>query len=642
MSRRRALAAAVFATLLGVPAVAHASDELTVVSVDTENLPLVSVSFDVPDAMARDLAADDFLVVENGAAITAHVFTAADERLDVVLAIDTSGSMSGDPITQAREAASQFLELLPSGARVAVVGFGDEVVTIRGLDASRPSPSSAVGSLAAEGETSLYDAVLVAAGLMEESDAERRVVVLLSDGGDTVSRATLEEAAAALASSPAELHIVALESTESDAEALEVLADAAGGVVATASDAAGLAAAYREIADRLAARYRIAYVTDSHGPPQLTVVIRHDDLAVRADLTIELPAAPITPYRPAPPTTAFPPTTLYTPGPPPVGTASRLPTLLQGSWAFPVGVVVLLAGALAVLGLALTGGGSGPRRPVSRDGSKRRRVPRVVGALTNRAETAADHLLESVPARGIDRALDRAGIDLRPAEYVVLSASLGVTVVILAYAVVGPLGAAVALALAAVGPRMLLRAMARRRRNAFADQFEGTLQIISGSLRAGYGLMQAVSTVGSESESPTREEFGRVVVENQLGRSVEDSLRAMAERMDNDDLRWVVDAIDIQYEVGGNLAEVLDTVAETIRDRSQIHRQVRALSAEGRMSAVILIGLPFALAGMIAVVSPDYLADLTGTTLGRIMIGVALALIGIGAMWIRRIVRVVF
>jgi tight adherence protein B len=112
--------------------------------------------------------------------------------------------------------------------------------------------------------------------------------------------------------------------------------------------------------------------------------------------------------------------------------------------------------------------------------------------------------------------------------------------------------------------------------------------------------------------------------------------------MDNDDLRWVVDAIDIQYEVGGNLAEVLDTVAETIRDRSQVQRQVRALSAEGRMSAVILIGLPFGLAGMIAVVSPDYLADLTGTTLGRIMMGVALVLIGIGAVWIRRIVRVVF
>lgn len=636
------MATAAVVILLAVPATAHASDELTVVSVDTENLPLVSVSFDVPDSMARDLAADDFLVIENGAAITAHVFTAADERLDVVLAIDTSGSMSGDPITQAREAASQFLELLPSGARVAVVGFGDEVATIRGLDESRPSPSSAVGSLAAAGETSLYDAVLVAVGLMEQSDAERRVVVLLSDGGDTVSRATLEEAAAALASSPAELHIVALESTESDAEALRVLAEAAGGVVATASDAAGLAAAYREIADRLAARYRIAYVTDSHGPTELTVVIRHDDLAVRADLTVELPGAPATPYRPAPPTTPLPPTTLHTPGPAPVGTPSQPPTLLRGSWAFPVGVVALLGGALTVLVLTLTGGDGSPRRPAPKDGSRRRRVPRVVGVLTSRAETAADHLLETVPARGIDRALDRAGIDLRPAEYVVLSASLGVTVMIFAYAVLGPLGAAAALAFAVAGPKLLLRALAKRRRDAFADQFEGTLQIISGSLRAGYGLMQAVSTVGSESESPTREEFGRVVVENQLGRSVEDSLRAMAERMDNDDLRWVVDAIDIQYEVGGNLAEVLDTVAETIRDRSQIHRQVRALSAEGRLSAVILIGLPFALAAMIAVVSPDYLADLTGTTLGRIMIGVALVLIGIGAMWIRRIVRVVF
>ena len=104
----------------------------------------------------------------------------------------------------------------------------------------------------------------------------------------------------------------------------------------------------------------------------------------------------------------------------------------------------------------------------------------------------------------------------------------------------------------------------------------------------------------------------------------------------------VVEAIDIQYEVGGDLAEVLDNVAETIRDRDQIRRQVRALSAEGRMSAVILVLMPFALALAMSMVSPDYLAELTGTTIGRIMIGGALVMIGVGAVWIRRIVKVVF
>ncbi len=639
MTSRRAAVLVLLATLAVPIRAASAAEELAVVSVDTSALPLVSVSLDVPRALASsEPGAEDFLVVENGIPVTAHVFAAEDEQLDVVLAVDTSGSMTGDPIADARRAALGFIELLPDGTRVAVVGFGDAVAVIRDLDDASPSPQAAVESLAAGGETSLYDAVVAAVAVLEGSDADRRVAVLLSDGGDTVSAATLEQAAAALTGSGAELHVVSLESDEANAGILQTLAAASGGRVVTAPDAAGLAAAYRDIADRIAARYRVAWVTDAAGPTDVAILVRSGDLAVRADVTVDLPAAPLGPVDSGPATTAAPPTTLHTADPPPEGVVVDPPSLLQGSWALPAGVGALLVGGIAAMLLALTGRGA---RPFGRK-SKRHGVDAVMGPLTSRAETAADRVLASVPARGIDRTLDRAGIAMRPAEYLVLSASLGVTATILAYAALGPVAGVATFGLAVAGPRLLLRVMAGRRRSAFADQFEGTLQIISGSLRAGYGLMQAISTVGSESPSPTKEEFGRVVVENQLGRSVEDSLRAMSERMDNEDLRWIVEAIDIQYEVGGNLAEVLDTVAETIRDRSQIRRQVKALSAEGRLSAGILIALPFGLAAMIAVVSPDYLADLTGSTLGRVMIGVALVLVGIGAVWIKRIVKVVF
>jgi tight adherence protein B len=116
----------------------------------------------------------------------------------------------------------------------------------------------------------------------------------------------------------------------------------------------------------------------------------------------------------------------------------------------------------------------------------------------------------------------------------------------------------------------------------------------------------------------------------------------MADRMENQDLRWVVDAIDIQYEVGGDMAEALDNVAETIRDRDQIRRQVKALSAEGRISAIILVGLPFVLLFIISLVNPEYLAELTGTTIGRLMLLGGLVMIGFGILWIRRIVKVVF
>jgi tight adherence protein B len=165
---------------------------------------------------------------------------------------------------------------------------------------------------------------------------------------------------------------------------------------------------------------------------------------------------------------------------------------------------------------------------------------------------------------------------------------------------------------------------------------------MAGTLRAGYGLTHAVSTVAEEAGSPSKEEFGRVVVEVRLGRELPESLRALANRMRNEDFSWVADAIAIQQDVGGNLAEVLDGVGATIRDRNNIRRQVQALSAEGRISAAVLIALPFALAGIIALVNPGYLDALFETPGGRVMLGVGGVLMTLGVLWIRRLIRIVF
>ena len=195
---------------------------------------------------------------------------------------------------------------------------------------------------------------------------------------------------------------------------------------------------------------------------------------------------------------------------------------------------------------------------------------------------------------------------------------------------------------AVVVPRLWLTRAAENRRGAFADQLEGNLQLIAGSLRAGYGLSQSVATVADEAPSPSKEEFGRIVIETRLGRDLPDSLRATALRMKNEDFGWVADAIAIQQEVGGNLAEILDAVSGTIRDRNNIRRQVQALSAEGRMSAVVLIALPIVLAIAISVVNPGYLDVLFDRPVGRVLLGVGVVLMTMGVVWIRRLVRTVF
>jgi tight adherence protein B len=268
--------------------------------------------------------------------------------------------------------------------------------------------------------------------------------------------------------------------------------------------------------------------------------------------------------------------------------------------------------------------------------------PGLLSRAGARARRIGDAVARRTRAGAIDAALDRAGLAIRPGEFVVVSAT-GVVVGVTAGLVLGGLLGALLFGVAAAGlPRFVLKFKAASRRRAFADQLEGTLQTIAGSLRAGYGLVQAISTVATESPEPTSSEFDRVVVESRLGRSVEDSLRAMARRLDDEDFMWVVEAIEIQREVGGNLAEVLDTVTGTIRDRNMIRRQIHALSAEGRLSAYILIGLPFGIAGLIAVISPDYLSELTGSGVGRIMLGAAMLLMFLGSLWIRKIVRVEF
>ena len=121
---------------------------------------------------------------------------------------------------------------------------------------------------------------------------------------------------------------------------------------------------------------------------------------------------------------------------------------------------------------------------------------------------------------------------------------------------------------------------------------------------------------------------------------VEDALDAMAERVGGEDFKWVVLAINIQRQVGGNLAQLLGTVADTLREREQVRRQIKVLSAEGRLSAVILTALPFVLVGYLSVVNPEYLGSLTSETVGRIAIVVALVLMGIGVVWMSKIIKI--
>ena len=265
-------------------------------------------------------------------------------------------------------------------------------------------------------------------------------------------------------------------------------------------------------------------------------------------------------------------------------------------------------------------------------------LTQATGAVTTLIET----LLQRTNQGAHLAVLDRAGVTMRLQDFVLLVAAAALVAGAAGLALVGPL---VGLLLALMVPilaRVGLGIMADRRRAAFADQLDDSLQLIASSLRAGHSMRQALASVAREAEAPTSVEFTRMINEIRVGRQLSDSLDETAARMESDDFTWVTQAIAINAEVGGNLPKVLDGVGSTIRERNQIRRQVKSLSAEGTLSAYVLMALPFGIAGFLLVANRSYMMKFTESALGYGLIGASIVLLIIGGLWLRKVVSFKF
>jgi tight adherence protein B len=187
---------------------------------------------------------------------------------------------------------------------------------------------------------------------------------------------------------------------------------------------------------------------------------------------------------------------------------------------------------------------------------------------------------------------------------------------------------------------MFLRIRTERRYQAFANHLPDSLQLIVGSLRAGFSLVQAVEAMVHEAPDPIGAEFSRALAETRLGADIEDALTRLAIRMHSRDLEWVVIALRIQREIGGNLVEVVTTNVETMREREALRRHVRALSAEGRMSAYVIGALPPFIIILMLLIRREYILPLFITPAGLALLAAAGALITVGSLWMWRLVKV--
>lgn len=637
-----ACAAAGLAALLAAPGVARAADgDAGTASVaHVEAGPgTVQVLVSVPADVEVDL--DGVAVTVDGAAAEAEARPADSVtavRRTAVLAIDTSRSMQGGRFRAAKLAAQEFIAAVPEDVYVGIVTFAGDVTTRLDPTQDRDAARGVLSGLALTRETRLYDGVVQA---VEDAGTEgQRSLLVLSDGADT-SQTPISAATAAVREAGVLTDVVALDQSAGQDSALQEIAAAGQGRVVPA-DPAALQAAFAAEAEVLARQVLVsATLPDGFTADDGTVAVTLPTATGpgTGSAAGTLAAEAFTSLDPLPVTPLAAPATGWSPPP----------------WSLYAGSAALALG-LVLVAVALVPAGRPRTTPAQRvaayaesqsvgGASAEQQGPRLDTdvAFASAKETAAQVLRRNrdLDAR-ISARLEAAGSELKSSEWLLVHGAIFFVSGLVGLLLGGGnlvLGL-VFLALGLVGPWVYLGLRRSRRRKAFDSGLPETLQLMSGSLAAGLSLTQSVDTIVREGVEPIASEFRRVMVETRLGVTLEDALEGVAERFESKDFAWVVMAIKIQRQVGGNLAELLDTVAATMREREYMRRQVSALAAEGKLSAWVLGGLPPLFMLYLLMTNYDYVIVMFQEPLGWAMLLGAATILGVGVFWMSRLVKV--
>ncbi len=550
--------------------------------------------------------------------------TATAPRRGVVLVLDTSGSMAGEPIKAAQAAARDFLRAMPADVEIGLVSAGAPATVALKPTRDRAKALAAVDALAAKGETALYDGVRLGALMIGSGKWGQRRLIAMSDGADTASAVTLNAVQQAAGAIPVDT--IAFKTPDTTAGVLAGLSKATGGTARTAGDAAALSAAFAQASGSFSAQLLVrATVPGELSGQQVRLVVTAGGARTEIPVTFAVD------------TTATEPL---------VGVAAAPPPPL---WLWVVVGLVFVA----LLGVALL-----VIAPLLAASDRRRRLAQVEQFLTptrrsapandaNSQVTAAalalsEQVVKSANAEGrLALQLDRAGMRLRPHEWLLLRAAVCVTAALLIGVSLGAVaGVLLGLPVGWIVTSLYHRNRAAKRVTAFRELLPDALQLIVGSLRSGFSLTQAVDAMARELPDPIASEFGRALGETRLGVDIEDAMDRVATRMRSKELAWAVVAIRVQREVGGNLAEVLTTTVESMREREALQREVRSLSAEGRLSAWVLLALPIGVGAFMLLVRAEYVRPLYTEPLGIVMSIVGIMLVLAGGFWLSRLIKI--
>ena len=295
------------------------------------------------------------------------------------------------------------------------------------------------------------------------------------------------------------------------------------------------------------------------------------------------------------------------------------------------------------------GWGKGSERHGSnRASSNRQGSPKGGFGRGGRDSNATNPLLQGMTAglenkgwiKNLDAELEKADIPMKGSEMALVILGFLVGGVSIGWLFLGILGALIGGLLCYLMPQLFIRMKQKRRLHNFNQQINDCLTLISNSLKAGYSFFQAIDLVSREMPEPISREFGRALKEMNLGASTEEALTDMVHRVGSEDLDMIVQAVIIQRQVGGNLAEVLDKIAFTIRERIRIKAEIKTITAQSRMSGIVIALLPVGLVALLASMNADYFSLLWTTMVGKAMIVMAIVLELAGLFVIRKIVNI--
>jgi tight adherence protein B len=575
---------------------------------------------------------------------------ATEQTRTTMLVIDTSGSMGATGMGTVRSAVREFLDTVPDEVKVGVVSFADTSGVDVEPTTDHAKVSRAVSALRSDGETALYSAIQDAvAALGTEGE---RSIVLLSDGGDTVAKKEGGTAAAAsqrkaalqaLTKGNVRAEVVAFKTAEANTAVVKAFAKAGGGSVASATDRAAVAESFAAAARALESQalVEIQRPAGLTGAQELEVSGTAGGQPFLARTIVNLgDTTPLASPSPSRTDLAAPSTTDD------VSLTASAPGFLWPS-------VFIVTVGLFLLMVAFMG-------PVFRSRRKERlSAVEAYGFGQNAAAMSRPPTPAAVSGQLVDigekvmagrestprtmQLMDRADLPWRAGEWFVLrvlAIVVGGIAGFLLFRSLPVFGMTVGLAIGLLLPPFVLRYRARRRARKFESSLPDVLMLVATSLSSGFSLLQSLDAVAKDAPEPAAKEFSRALAEARIGADVSDALEHVATRMDSENMRWATMSIRIQRDVGGNLAETLRTTAATLREREMLRRQVRTLSAEGRLSAYILIGLPIGMLFYTMLTNYDYVSLLWTTFLGILMSVVGIIAMIIGIFWMRNVVKI--